>query len=66
MKNLLLTLVMVSTSFISNAQSIQDQAERAGNDAFATAMVRNVFIIIGIVLFFALSGSKKSKDDNKA
>ena len=62
MKNLFLTLVMVASSLIVNAQSIQSQAERAGNDAFASAMVRNVFIILGIVIFFALTGSKKSKD----
>lgn len=65
MKNLLFTVLMLATSIIANAQSIQDQATRAGNAAFTDAMIRNVFIIIGIVLFFALSGSKKSKDDSK-
>ena len=65
-KNFLLTVLMLATTVIANAQSIEDQATKAGNDAFATAMIRNVFIIIGIVVFFAWSGSKKSKDDKKA
>lgn len=65
MKNLLFTVLMLTTTIIANAQSIQDQATRAGNAAFTDAMIRNVFIIIGVVLLFALSGSKKNKDDSK-
>ena len=65
MKNLLLTIVMLTITLITNPQSIQSQAEKAGNDAFANAMIRNIFIIIGVVVFFAISGSKKSKDDKK-
>jgi len=64
-KNLLLTGLMVATTVIANAQSIEEQATKVGNDAFATAMIRNVFIILGVVLFFALSGSKKSNNDKK-
>ena len=65
MKNLLLTVLLLTTTIAANAQSIQSQAEKAGNEAFAGAMIRNVFIGIGIVLFIALSRSKKSKDDKK-
>lgn len=65
MKNLLLTVLLLTTTIVANAQSIQAQAERAGNEAFAGAMVRNVFIVIGIVFFMSLFGSKKSKDDKK-
>lgn len=65
MKNLLLTVLLLTTMIVANAQSIQSQAEKAGNEAFAGAMIRNVFIGIGIVLFLAWAGSKKSKDDKK-
>ena len=65
MKNLFVSLMLFSSSVLANAQSIQSQAEKAGNEAFANAMFRNVFIIIGVVLFFYLSGSKKNKDDKK-
>lgn len=59
MKNLFLTLLMISYSVLVNAQSIQSQAEKAGNDAFANAMIRNVFIGIGVVVFLFVIGSKK-------
>jgi len=65
MKSFLLTVLMLVTTMIANAQSIEEQATKVGNDTFATAMVRNVFIGIGIVLFLALSGSKKSNNDKK-
>ena len=65
MKNLLFTALMLTTSIIANAQSIQSQAEKAGNDSFVNAMIRNIFIILGVVVFFAISGSKKSKNDKK-
>ena len=66
MKNLLLTVVMLTITVITHAQSIQSQAEKTGNEAFANAMIRNVFIIIGVVLFFAISGSKKRNNEPKA
>ena len=66
MKNLLLTVVMLTITLITHAQSIQSQAEKAGNEAFANAMIRNVFIIMGVVLFFAISGSKKRNNEPKA
>jgi hypothetical protein len=65
MKNLLLTVAFLTISIVASAQSIQAQAEAAGNEAFAAAMIRNIFIGIGIVAFLALSGSKKSKDEKK-
>ena len=65
MKNLLLTVVMLTITLNTNAQSIQSQAEKAGNDVFANAMIRNVFIIIGVIVFFAISGSNKGKDNKK-
>lgn len=65
MKNLLLTVLFLMAAIVANAQSIQAQAEAVGNEAFASAMIRNIFIGIGIVAFLALSGSKKSKDEKK-
>ena len=66
MKNLLLTILMlITTAVITNAQSIQSQAERAGNEAFVNAMIRNVLFILGVAVFFAISCSKKNKDDKK-
>ncbi|MCX6228294.1 MAG: hypothetical protein NTV75_03815 [Bacteroidia bacterium] len=59
MKNLFLTLLMISFSVLVNAQSIQSQAEKAGNAAFANAMIRNVFIAIGVIVFLFVIGSKK-------
>lgn len=52
MKNLFLILWLIFCSLLANAQSIQSQAEKAGNDAFTNAMIHNVFIGIGVVVIF--------------
>lgn len=65
MKNLFLTVIISATSLITNAQSVEDQAHKAGANAFANAMIRNVLIIVGIAVVFYLykSFSKKNKDE---
>ena len=61
MKNLFLILCLIYCSMLANAQSIQSQAEKAGNDAFTNAMIHNVFIGIGVVvIFYVISSKKKS------
>ena len=49
-----------------NAQSIEDQAEKAGNEAFASAMIRNILIVAGVFLaIFLFRSSKKNKENQR-
>jgi hypothetical protein len=50
---------------IVNAQSINEQATKAGNDVFANAMIRNVLIVVGIaVVYYLFKSSSKKTDKN--
>ena len=66
LKKLFFTVAMLAATVMVHAQSIEEQAEKAGNEAFANAMVRNVMIIIGVVIFFALSKSGKKDKENQS
>lgn len=44
-------------------QSFNEQATKAGNDAFANAMLRNVLIIVGIAVVYFIF--KSAKGNNK-
>ena len=61
MNKILLTGLTVMMTVIVNAQSIEEQATKAGNDAFANAMIRNVLIIAGVAVVYFLF---KSSDIN--
>ena len=63
-KNLLIGLTVMMT-LIANAQSIEEQALKAGNDAFANAMIRNVLIIVGVAVVYYLFKSSSKKTDKK-
>lgn len=43
-------------------QSIDEQATKAGNDAYANAMIRNVLIIVGVAVVIFIFKSSKGKD----
>lgn len=55
----------VMTTIITNAQSIESQATKAGNEAFANAMIRNVLIIVGVAVVYFLIKSSSKKNDKK-
>lgn len=65
LKRLFFTVAMLTATVMVHAQSIEEQAEKAGNEAFASAMVRNVMIIIGVVIFFSLFKSGKKDKENQ-
>lgn len=65
MKKILLTGLTIMLSVIANAQSIEEQASKAGNDAFANAMIRNVLIIAGVAVVYYLFKSSSKKNDKK-
>jgi hypothetical protein len=62
MNKLLMTGLTIMMTVIANAQSIEEQATKAGKDAFANAMIRNVLIIacVSVVYFLFKSSSKKT------
>lgn len=66
LKKLFFTVAMLAATAMVHAQSIEEQAEKAGNEAFAGAMVRNVMIIIGVVIFFSLFKSGKKDKENQS
>jgi len=65
MNKFLLTGLTIMTTLISNAQSIEEQATKAGNDVFANAMIRNVLIIVGVAVVYFLFKSFSKKNDKK-
>lgn len=63
MKKLFCTIGMMAAALMVTAQSIEQQAENAGNEAFSEAMIRNIMIIMGIfILTFILKSGKKKKE----
>ena len=65
MNKFILTSLTILTTLSSNAQSIEEQATKAGNDAFANAMIRNILIIAGFaVVYFLFKSSSKKNDKN--
>jgi heme/copper-type cytochrome/quinol oxidase subunit 2 len=65
MNKILLTGLTIMMTVIGNAQSIEEQATKAGNDAFANAMIRNVLIIVGVAVVYFLFKSSSKKTDKK-
>lgn len=65
MNKFLLTGLTTLLTIIANAQSIEEQATKAGNDAFANAMIRNVLIIVGVAVVYFLFKSFSKKNDKK-
>lgn len=65
MNKLLMTGLIIMMTVIANAQSIEEQATKAGNDAFANAMIRNVLIIAGVAVIYFLFKSSSKKTDKK-
>lgn len=65
MNKILLSGLTVMMTVIVNAQSIEEQATKAGNDAFANAMIRNVLIIAGVAVVYFLFKSSSMKTDKK-
>lgn len=65
MNKFLLTGLTMLLTIIANAQSIEEQATKAGNDAFANAMIRNVLIIVGVAVVYFLFKSSSKKNDKK-
>ena len=65
MSKFLITSLTVIITTIANAQSIEGQATKAGNDAFAIAMIRNILIIIGVSVVYFLFKSSSKKTDKK-
>ena len=66
MKKLLSTLVMLTTTLMVFAQSIEEQAEKAGNEAFAGAMIRNILLMVGgIVIYSVIKSGKTKKEDQQ-
>ena len=64
LKKVLFTAAFIMVAIMVNAQSIQQQAEKAGNEAFAGAMVRNIMIIAGVFLVsFMFRSGKKNKEN---
>jgi VIT1/CCC1 family predicted Fe2+/Mn2+ transporter len=65
MNKFFLTGLTVMMTAIVNAQSINEQATKAGNDAFANAMIRNVLIVVGVaVVYYLFKSSSKKTDKN--
>jgi|688.fasta_scaffold1473536_1 hypothetical protein len=44
---------------------IREEAHKAGNDAYANAMIRNVLIIAGVAVVYFLFKSSSKKTDKK-
>lgn len=66
MKKLLTTIVLLTTTLMVFAQSIEEQAEKAGNEAFAGAMIRNILLMVGgIVIYSVIKSGKTKKEDQQ-
>lgn len=65
MNKILLSYLTITMTVIANAQSIEEQAAKVGNDAFANAMIRNVLIVVGVVVVYFLFKSSSKKTDKK-
>lgn len=64
-KKILFTATFLMVTMMVNAQSIEEQAEKAGNEAFGGAMIRNIFIVAGVILASFLFKSSSRKNENK-
>jgi hypothetical protein len=64
-KKLLFSATFLMATIIVNAQSIEKQAEKVGNEAFASAMIRNILIVAGVILVTFLFKSSSRKNENK-
>lgn len=64
-KKLLFTVAFLIVTIMVNAQSIEEQAEKVGNEAFASAMIRNILIVAGVILVTFLFKSSSRKNENK-
>lgn len=60
-----MTCLTIMMTVIANAQSIEEQAAKAGNEAFANAMIRNILIIAGVAVVYFLFKSSSKKTDKK-
>jgi hypothetical protein len=73
MNKLFLILILLSVTLTVSGQNIppeemariEEEARKAGNDAFARAMIRNVLIITGVAVVFFLFKSSSKKPDKK-
>ena len=57
-------LLMISITVIC-AQSIDEEARKAANEAFSNSMFRNVLIIIGVGVVYYLFRANSNKNGNK-
>ena len=64
-KKLFFTAILLMATIMVNAQSIEQQAEKVGNEAFASAMIRNILIVAGVVLASFLFKSSSRKNENR-
>ena len=64
-KKLFFTAILLMATIMVNAQSIAQQAEKVGNEAFAGAMIRNIMIIAGVFLISFLFRSVKNNKENQ-
>lgn len=65
MNKFILTAITATMTLIANAQSIEEQATKAGNEVFSNAMIRNVLIIVGLAVVYFLFKSSSKKTDKK-
>lgn len=65
LKKLFFTVAMLAATVMVHAQSIEEQAEKVGNETFAIAMIRNVMIIIGVIVISSLFKSRKKNNENQ-
>lgn len=64
LKKVLFIAVFMMVTIITNAQSLERQADKVGNEAFSGAMIRNIMIIAGVFLVsFIFSSGKKNKEN---
>ena len=65
MNKFFLTSLTMMLTIITDAQSIDEQARKAGSDAAANAMLRNVLIIIGVAVVYFLYKALSKKNNKK-
>jgi len=68
---LVLILLMVTLTVfgqnipLEEMARIEEEARKAGNDAYANAMIRNVLIIVGVAVVYFLFKSLSKKTEKK-
>lgn len=73
MKKLFLALILLTVTLTVCGQNIppeemariEEEARKAGNDAYANAMIRNAIIIAGVAVVYFLFKSSSKKTDKK-